>query len=291
MIAKFMCLGGMAASWVAKGIEDCLELIRHEGFFRELRMGSRVFIIQHHANTRGSFLQLSKLWNGRRKILLVILEGANGIGWKGFLQSIRSVIGEFGKTVGRPSSVKGASYAAVLRSLAGSPIENNSAAEGKSKALVTDKGRQVTLGEVEGVLWDVKAQLKGVIEYVRDLMIKVDKRLDLVMGFGSGPSMDEGGRRVDPSSLKATSVQAKDVSTPSQIGSLDASIFVHASVTMPLEGAVGPQSPYADEIGTSVQGSSLVEDGGPSKILNILEETVKPLLEDANGVTEAKRIK
>ena len=99
--------------------------------------------------------------------------------------------------------------------MAGSPVENSSAAEGKNKALVGDKGCQVTLGEVEGILWNVKAQLKGVMEYVRDLMIKVDKGLDLVVGFGGGPSMDEGGWGVDPSGLKATSVPAKGVSTPS----------------------------------------------------------------------------
>lgn len=119
-----MCLGGTTASWVAKGIEDCLELNCHEGFFRELRIGIGIFSIQHHINARGNFLQLSEFRNGRRKGLLVIPEGVNGIGWKGFLQSILSVTeskattrrGEFvdGKLVGRPSSIKGASHTAML---------------------------------------------------------------------------------------------------------------------------------------------------------------------------------
>ncbi|XP_040993517.1 uncharacterized protein LOC121240106 [Juglans microcarpa x Juglans regia] len=129
-------------------------------------MGNGVLIIQHHTNARGRFLQLLEFQNGRRKGLLVIPEGANGIGWKGFLQSIRSVTGSKatilkhanrgkfvdGKTVGRPSSVKGALYTSVLRSLEGGLAENSSAAEGKGKTLVRDKGNQVTLGEVEGVL-------------------------------------------------------------------------------------------------------------------------------------------
>ncbi|XP_041025045.1 uncharacterized protein LOC121265470 [Juglans microcarpa x Juglans regia] len=157
-----MFLRGMTALWVAKGIEDCLELNCHEGFFRELRMGNGVFSIQHHVNARGSFLQFSEFRNGRRKGLLVIPEGANDIGWKDFLQFILSVneskatfrSGEFvdGKIVGRPSSIKGASYAAVLRSLAGSQAKISSAVERKGIALVGDKRPQVTLRELEGVL-------------------------------------------------------------------------------------------------------------------------------------------
>ncbi|XP_035540151.1 uncharacterized protein LOC118344192 [Juglans regia] len=75
MISKFMCLCGAAASWIGKGIEYCLELICYDGFFRELRMGNGVLIIEHHINTRGSFLQLSEFRNGKRKGLLVIPEG------------------------------------------------------------------------------------------------------------------------------------------------------------------------------------------------------------------------
>lgn len=37
------------------------------------------------------------------------------------------------------------------------------------------------------VLWAVKVQLTAVMENVTDLMIKVNKRLDLVMGLGSRP--------------------------------------------------------------------------------------------------------
>ncbi|KAF5481648.1 hypothetical protein F2P56_002285 [Juglans regia] len=108
------------------------------------------------------------------------------------------------------------------------------------------------------------------MDYVRDLMIKVDKGLDLVVGTSVLPSVPE-------------SVQTKGVST---IGSLDAGIFVHTNVTMPSEGAVGSQAPVADEVGPFVQGSFVVEDENPSKISSILEDTVKPLLEDANGATE-----
>ncbi|XP_041000606.1 uncharacterized protein LOC121246496 [Juglans microcarpa x Juglans regia] len=108
------------------------------------------------------------------------------------------------------------------------------------------------------------------MDYVRDLMIKVYKGLNLVVGSSVLTSVPE-------------SVHAKGVST---IGSLDAGIFVHASVTMPSKGAVGSQALVADEVGPSIQGSFIVEDGDPSKFLSILEETVKPLLEDSNGVTE-----
>ncbi|XP_041026643.1 uncharacterized protein LOC121266838 [Juglans microcarpa x Juglans regia] len=148
----------------------------------------------------------------------------------------------------------------VLRSLAGSQAEISSTIERKGNALVGDKRSQVTLGELEG----------GVMDYVRDLMIKVDKGLDLVVGTSVLPSVPE-------------SVQAKGVSA---IGSLDVGIFVHANVTMPSEGAVGSQAPIADEVGPFVQGSFVVEDGGPSKVSSILEDTVEPLFENENGATK-----
>ncbi|KAF5456983.1 hypothetical protein F2P56_021124 [Juglans regia] len=230
MMAKFMYLCGSLASWVDEGIKDCLELLYHDGFFRELRMGNGVLIIQHHINVRGRFMQLSEFRNGR-KGLLVIPEDTNGIGWKGFAHSIRSVTrskspdankGVFvdGKTMGRPFLVIGVLYASVLRSPTCIPAESSPAAEGKNKALVGNKGCQVTLGEVEGVLWAIKAQLTGVMENVRNLMIKVDKGLDLVMGLGGGLKTDEGG-------LKASSSPAQGTSTLSQI----TSITVYTDVT------------------------------------------------------------
>lgn len=42
----------------------------------------------------------------------------------------------------------------------------------------------------ERILWAVRVQLSRVIENVRDLMIKVDKGLDLVMGLGGGQKID-----------------------------------------------------------------------------------------------------
>lgn len=46
------------------------------------------------------------------------------------------------------------------------------------------------MGEVDGILWAFRAQLMGVMENVRDLMIKVDKGLYLVMGLGGGQKID-----------------------------------------------------------------------------------------------------
>lgn len=48
------------------------------------------------------------------------------------------------------------------------------------------------VGEVEGVMWAVRAQLKGVIKNVRDLMIKLGKGLALVMGLVGGSAVAQG---------------------------------------------------------------------------------------------------
>lgn len=84
----------------------------------------------------------------------MISEGATGIKWKGFVHSLLSVTeskastiehanrGEFvdGKIVGKPSLVKGASCASLLRSLALFSAKSTFTIEGKGKALVRDKG-------------------------------------------------------------------------------------------------------------------------------------------------------
>lgn len=92
-MVKFLYFCGRSSSWVAKGIDEGLELHCHDGFFKELRIGNGVLIIQHHSNARDSFLQISNFKNGRRKDLLVVPKGVNGIIWKGFVQSIRSITG------------------------------------------------------------------------------------------------------------------------------------------------------------------------------------------------------
>lgn len=45
------------------------------------------------------------------------------------------------------------------------------------------------MGEEEKAL-SIRAQLSGVMEKVRDLIIKVEKVLDLVIGLGVGTKMD-----------------------------------------------------------------------------------------------------
>lgn len=87
------------------------------------------------------------------------------------------------------SLVKRAPYASVLRSSTMLPIEGSSTAKRKGKALIGGKRCQVSsgtgafvgclrVGEMEGVLWAVRAQLPRVMEKVKDLMTKVDKGLD-----------------------------------------------------------------------------------------------------------------
>lgn len=56
---------------MVKGIEDYLELLHHDRFFKELRMDNRVLIIQHHTNARVNFLQPSNFRNVRRNALFV----------------------------------------------------------------------------------------------------------------------------------------------------------------------------------------------------------------------------
>lgn len=88
--------------------------------------------------------------------------------------------------------------------------------------------------------------------------------------------------------LKASSSSTQGTSTPSQLGSLDAGITIHADVTQVIDKLQFdcPQSPVANEVGTFFQTLLSVEDGGLSKVLSTLKEADEFLSEDENDVTE-----
>ena len=74
-----------------------------ENFARTFRDGNKVFILQLGFNAHGSFLMISELLHGRRKGLIIVLEGKLGSGWRGFGFHLRKAIA-FNTLVVKPLS-------------------------------------------------------------------------------------------------------------------------------------------------------------------------------------------
>ncbi|KAG6712711.1 hypothetical protein I3842_05G115900 [Carya illinoinensis] len=190
-MALFLLISGAAASWVVKMVEEATEYRWRESFFKKLRVGNNGVLTLHLLrNARGCYLLLEEFNNGRRRGSLIIPEGVESCGWEGFAYNLKKVVEhKVVPTVGCSSQDgKTVSYAAVV---AGSKAENSSAMvekEGRTSLFPQLSVRNVKLGEIEGVFWDVRARLSGVFQEVSTLMKKVDLGLSYVMEIGKHSS-------------------------------------------------------------------------------------------------------
>lgn len=74
-------------------VEEGLDSPRCEGYFRKLRVHNEGLTIQCHVNSRGYFLHLAKLGNGRKRGSLIVSEGSKGSGWEEFTYHLAKVVG------------------------------------------------------------------------------------------------------------------------------------------------------------------------------------------------------
>ncbi|KAG6649770.1 hypothetical protein CIPAW_07G233500 [Carya illinoinensis] len=195
-MALYLLINKAAASWVVKMVEEATVTKWRQNFFRKMRAGNGVLTLHLLSNTRGCYLHLEEFSNGSRRGSLIIPEGVNSCGWEGFAYNLKKVAERatvpsadtyrVGVSGFRPS----VSYAAAL---------SGAAAECSSAVKLTDdkpysypadleesSDRGIKLGEIEGVFWDIKAKLSGVLQEVAFLMNKVDIGLSMAMGRGKG---------------------------------------------------------------------------------------------------------
>ena len=85
-------MGKESAKRLLTYVEDLLSLSPPDQFARTFREGNKVFILQLGFNVHGRFLMISELEHGRRKGLIIVLEGKLGSGWRGFGFHLRKAI-------------------------------------------------------------------------------------------------------------------------------------------------------------------------------------------------------
>ena len=85
-------MGKESAKRLLTHIEDLMSNTAPENFARTFRDGNKVFILQLGFNVHGSFFMISELVHGRRKGLIIVLEGKLGNGWRGFGFRLRKAI-------------------------------------------------------------------------------------------------------------------------------------------------------------------------------------------------------
>ncbi|KAG6676787.1 hypothetical protein I3842_15G169000 [Carya illinoinensis] len=194
-MSLFILLNGSTASWVVNVVGEAIRTRWRGDFFKKQNVGNGMFTIQLLRNSRGHYLLLEEYNNGRRRGSVIIPEGLKGNGWEGFAYNLKKTMEH---TVAQPVSRRDGKSVQASKSYAmvvGSEAAFKSAMEGKGKAAGPFPGdtgtslvRGKTVGEVEGVLWAVKAQLSGVLKEVSLLVQKVDLGLNMVMGLGKETS-------------------------------------------------------------------------------------------------------
>ena len=100
---RLVFMGKLSAIHLLTYVEDLMSNTLPENFARTFRDGNKVFILQLGFNAHGSFLMISELLHGRRKGLIIVLEGKLGSGWRGFGFHLRKAIA-FNTLVVKPPS-------------------------------------------------------------------------------------------------------------------------------------------------------------------------------------------
>ena len=100
---RSVVMGKLSAIHLLTYVEDLMSNTLPENFARTFRDGNKVFILQLGFNAHGSFLMISELLHGRRKGLIIVLEGKLGSGWRGFGFHLRKAIA-FNTLVVKPPS-------------------------------------------------------------------------------------------------------------------------------------------------------------------------------------------
>ncbi|KAG6716231.1 hypothetical protein I3842_04G038200 [Carya illinoinensis] len=194
-MAIYLLINGAAASWVVKMVVEATETRWRENFFRKMRVGNGFLMLHLLRNARGCYLHLEEFINGRKRGSLIIPEGVKSCGWEGFAYNLKKVAEReaprwFGELGFRPSTTPPVSYATVLSSAVAECSSTMEMMGDKPGFCPVDsKGisdSDTKLGEIEGVFWDVKAKLTGVLQEIATLMNKVDMRLGMVMGRDKG---------------------------------------------------------------------------------------------------------
>ncbi|KAG6680391.1 hypothetical protein I3842_13G039400 [Carya illinoinensis] len=187
----FILINGATASWVVRMVMEAIDAPLREGFFKKLRMGNGLFTLQLLRNSRGRYLLLEDFINGRRRGSLIIPEGVKGSGWEGFSYHLRKVAeqvvahSEIEKRDGTVVEAGTTSYAAALvGSLPEHLLPSGSNIPDSCPVVFGGSSDDYkNMGDVEGVLWAVRAQLSRVLQEVSSLMKRVDLGLNMVMGL------------------------------------------------------------------------------------------------------------
>ncbi|CAI9783586.1 unnamed protein product [Fraxinus pennsylvanica] len=82
-------LGRGCAIRVAGAIEDLISKPYIESFARTFRVGDTVIFLQRCSNRKGRFISIQEIHRGGRKGTIIIPEGRNGVGWRGFGVELR----------------------------------------------------------------------------------------------------------------------------------------------------------------------------------------------------------
>uniref|UniRef100_A0A2N9FVR5 Reverse transcriptase domain-containing protein n=1 Tax=Fagus sylvatica TaxID=28930 RepID=A0A2N9FVR5_FAGSY len=85
-------MGKESAITLLAALEELVTLKNTGNFVRTIREGETVFIAQRCSNTKGRYVSLQAIHKGGRRGQIIIPEGRNGDGWRGFALELRRIL-------------------------------------------------------------------------------------------------------------------------------------------------------------------------------------------------------
>jgi hypothetical protein len=86
-------LGKDGAQWFRKNMVAITSQSIDQGFTRTCREAGKVFVLQKNKNDRGRYVSVTEYGYQKRRGSLVIPEGDEGWGWRGFSIALNDVMG------------------------------------------------------------------------------------------------------------------------------------------------------------------------------------------------------
>jgi hypothetical protein len=85
-------MGKESAITLLAALEELVTIKNAGNFVHTIREGETVFIAQRFSNTKGRFVSLQAIHRGGRRGQIIIPEGRNCGGWRGFAMELRRIL-------------------------------------------------------------------------------------------------------------------------------------------------------------------------------------------------------
>jgi hypothetical protein len=156
-------LGTKGSTWLRKGMAEVHKLPPDQGYVRTLRDEGKTIILQKNRNARGRFISVTEYGVQRRQGSVIIPEGQELWGWRGFSLAIEGLFGNSKPASGKAGTSSGGSK--VVSSTRVVPISAKGQLPPKGNGYKSAVINGIAIPEIKGFnLGNISARNKGHIQ-------------------------------------------------------------------------------------------------------------------------------